>query len=99
MCQGSDHPLRRAAREVGVGVKSDNKPNSWQYAEIAHFHRETVVQPAQQSIKIKQLTAFAFPAHPCSFTRVIHAMAMEEKERSHALSGIPLIQFVDQVCA
>ena len=53
MCQGSDHPLRRAAREVGVGVKSDNKPNSWQYAEIAHFHRETVVFAAQQPVQVK----------------------------------------------
>ena len=98
MGQGSDHPLRRPTRELSIGIESDNEANPRKDPEIAHFHGEPVGLAAQQRIKIQQLTAFALPSHPCSFLRVVNAMAMEEKKRAQALAGILVVQFMDQLC-
>src|ERR1700751_3341976 len=97
MCQGSYHPLRRPARELSIGIEGDHETNTMKDAEIAYFHGEGVILAAQQPIKVKQLTALALPPHPCSFARVVDAVTVEKEERPHALPGIPLIQFLDQV--
>src|SRR5579863_4561175 len=42
MSQGSDHPLRRPAWELGIGIESDYEANAREYAKIADLHGEAV---------------------------------------------------------
>jgi len=93
--QGADHALAdpRGSSVSESRVITKRTPESM--GRLPTFSWKAVKLGAQQVVQVHQFAALTLPSHPESFSRVVNAMAMEEKERSHALSGIFLVELGD----
>src|ERR1043166_10348238 len=96
MSYGADQAVRRVSGELRVGVEGDHVLHSSQYGKISHFDGEIIVLSAQEIIEVEQLPALPLPTHPCTLTRVVNTMAMEEEKGAPAFLAVPLVQILNQ---
>src|SRR5579885_1224103 len=96
MSHRADHTLRRAARQLRIGIEREDVTDVGQPGEIAGLDRKRIEDLAKHLVQIEQLAAFALPTHPRSFARVVDAMTMEQVKASIGLACILPIEFVDK---
>ncbi len=64
--------------------------------EIASLDRERIEAVAQILIQVKQLAAFALPAHPSAFAGIENAVTVKKIESAEGQGTIFLIESIDQ---
>ena len=84
------------ARQLRVGVEHDDVAHAPQGVHIAHLHRETVADTAQQLVQVEQLAALAFPSNPALFARVVGAEPVQQIERRVAVGPVALVQLLHE---
>jgi hypothetical protein len=79
-----------------VGIQCDDVLHLTQRFEIADLHGKRIEVAVQIFVKVEQLTALAFPAHPYALASVEDAMAVEEIERPVGFAFIANVQLADK---
>ena len=91
----ADHLLRRAKRQLRIGIEGDDIANA------RGHHRRSAIRilergvgcAAQQSVELVQLAALALPAHPAAFSRIELPAAVKKHEaRRTTLEGVARIK-------
>src|SRR5580698_1263850 len=97
MCHRANHRVRRAPRKLGIRIERDHILCVLKSFEVAGFYREGIELALEQLVKVEQLAALAFPAHPDALACVENTMAVQQEERPCSRSVITFVQLVCQL--
>ncbi len=97
MRHGADHALRGAARKLRIGIEREHVADVRQAGEIARLHGKRIERIAKEFVEIEQLAAFAFPAHPGAFARIVDAVAVKQIKAAVAFVAVLAIQTFNEL--
>ena len=87
MRQLSYQPARGVAGELGVGIKRQDKADSFRKL-AADDNKARINCTAEQAVQLMELAALAFPAHPLVLLRVPLPRAVQQQEPVGAVAQI-----------
>jgi len=97
----ADEAQRRVARQPGIRIQRDHVAHPGRHLRLARRagHESRVRRPAQQSVELVQLAAFAFPAQPLALAGVEYAAPVQQEESRLAGGPRPvaLVQLRDAI--
>ena len=98
MMDRSDELLRDVTTECGIAIEGDDVSGASKSDRISHNQsKRGRIVPEEESVKLLDLSSFAFPRHPLLLARVPQSLPEEEGEADRTARSVPEVQGVDPV--